>query len=376
MKSVSAIDPTDVAITLSTPNPDLTTILSSCAGMIVSPELLAQPSKMATTMDGTGPYNYDVNASIPGSTYTFHRKATYWNAAAYPFQNVIFKVITDFDTEFNAILSGELDLAVGTPGEIPSAKAAGLAYVEGSINFYAIDLRDREGTQVPALKSVLVRQALNYAIDRAAIIKTFFGSVGRPTDQLLDVHAAGYSASLNNSYPYDPAKAKQLLAQAGYPNGFTLPVLSTQGFELDQILQAVSGYWANIGVKVQDEIQPVGDWEDLLISNKYPAAIFPFSGIPPYTALDQSFGSSSPLNPFHTTNNALDSALSQAAVATSASAMAPSITSAQEILIDQAWYAGVGYDSVIWFYNPKVVTGIQMQEGESVPHFYNWKVPS
>jgi hypothetical protein len=154
-------------------------------------------------------------------------------------------------------------------------------------------------------------------------------------------------------------------------------VLSTQGFELDQILQAVSGDWAKIGVTVQDEIQPVSDWENLLISNKYPSAVFPFAGIPPYTALDQSFGSGSPLNPFHTTNSALDSALSQAAVATSASAMAPSITSAQETLTDQAWYAGVGYDAVIWFYNPKVVTGIQMQEGgEAVPHFYNWKVAS
>jgi peptide/nickel transport system substrate-binding protein len=376
VQSVAAVDPTDVTITLSTPNPDLTTILSSCAGMIVSPELLAQPSQMTNTMDGTGPYNYNASASTPGSIYTFKRKATYWNSAAYPFHTVVFKVITDFNTEFNAIRSGELDFAVGTPGEVSSATAAGLASVQGSVNFYAVDLRDREGTKVPALKSVLVRQALNYAIDRAAIIKTFFGSTGRPTDQLLNIHAAGYDAALNDSYPYDPTKAKQLLAEAGYPNGFTLPVLSTQGFELDQVLQAVSGYWAKIGVKVQDDVQQIGNWEVYLISNEYPSAIFPFSGLPPYTALAQSFGPDGPLDPFHSANAAIDSALSLASAAANPSAMAPSITSAQKTLINQAWYAGIGYDAVIWFYNPKVVTGIQMQQGESVPHFYDWKVPS
>jgi len=376
VQSVTAVDPADVTIMLSKPNPDLTTILSSCAGMIVSPELLAQSSQMTNTMDGTGPYKYDASASTPGSIYTFQRKATYWNAAAYPFHTVVYKIITDFNTEFDAIRSGELDFAVGTPGEMSSATAAGLAFVQGSINFYAVDLRDREGTKVPALNNVLVRQALNYAIDRTAIIKTFFGSIGRPTDQLLNVHAPGYDVALNDSYPYDPTKAKQLLAEAGYPNGFTLPVLSTQGFELDQILQAVGGYWAKIGVKVQDEVQQIGNWEVFLISNEYPSAIFPFSGLPPYTAFAQSFGPDGPLDPFHTVNPAVDSALSQAAAATSASTMAPFITSAQKVLLNQAWYAGVGYDAVIWFYNPKVVNGIQMQQGESVPHFYNWKVPS
>jgi peptide/nickel transport system substrate-binding protein len=66
MKSATVVSPTQLTIELNTPNPDLTTILSSCAGMIVSPKLLASPNDMATTMDGTGPYTYDTNNSISG----------------------------------------------------------------------------------------------------------------------------------------------------------------------------------------------------------------------------------------------------------------------------------------------------------------------
>lgn len=373
MQSVKAVNPTEVTITLRTPNPDLTTILSTCAGMIVSPKLLGTPTKMATTMDGTGPYDYDAGASIAGSSYTFHKKPTYWDSAKFPFKTVVFKVITDFNTAFNAIRSGQLDIAVGTPPEIPSAKASDLASVQGNINFYAVDLRDREGTLVPALKDVRVRQALNYAIDRDAIIKTFFEDLGRPTDQLLNPHAGGYDSGVDNTYPYNVQKAKDLLTAAGYPNGFTLPVLSTQGFQLDQILQAISGYWSKIGVKVQDEVEPVSSWETQLITNKYPAIIFPFSGLPGYTALDQSFGSASPLNPFHTANTALDADLATAASAPSQANRDTAIKSAQKTLLDQAWYAGVGYDDVIWFTNPKKVTGLQMQLNQSVPHFYNWQ---
>ena len=317
VQSVTTANPTQVTIKLRTPNPDLTNILSTCAGMIVSPKLIATPTQMATTMDGTGPYDYDGSASIAGSSYTFHKKATYWDSAKFPFKTVVFKVITDFNTMFNAIRSGQLDIAVGTPAEMASAKSSGLASVQGNINFYAIDLRDREGTLVPALKDVRVRQALNYAIDRDAIIKTFFEELGRSTDQLLNTHAAAYDPDVNDTYPYNPQKAKDLLKAAGYANGFTLPVLSTQGFQLDQIVQAISGYWSKIGVKIQDEVQPVSNWTTQLITNKYPAAIFPFSGLPDYTALNQPFGAASPLNPFHTTNAALDAALNTAASAPS-----------------------------------------------------------
>ena len=372
-KSITAVGTNQVTIALSSPNPDLANILSTCAGMIINPKLLAKPDDMANKMDGSGPYTYDNGASITGSTYVFHRKAKYWNASAYPFKKVTFRVIPDFNAAFNAIRSGQIDFAVGTPAEQPDAKSAGLGSVQGNINFFAIDLRDRQGTVVPALKDVRVRQALNYAIDRAAIIKTFFEGAGRPTDQMLSPDAKGYDTTLDASYAYDVNKAKDLLKQAGFANGFSISVLSTQSFQLDQVLQAVSGYWAKIGVKVKDDVQPVATWSTLLISNKYPAVIFPFFGLPQYTAMWQSFAEANPLNPFHTPNASLGVELGKAAIAPDESTRAPSITNAQKILIDQAWYAGVGYDTVIWFYNPKKVSAIKMQRSQSMPHFYDWQ---
>lgn len=372
VKAVTVVDPTDLTITLSRPNPDLPSILSSCAGMIVSPKLLATPADLATKMDGSGPYTYDAGNSITNSAYTFQHKNTYWNAAAYSYHTVTFKVISDFNAEYNALVSGQIDIAAGTPQELDTAKSAGMASVQGNINFYMVNLLDNAGTKVPALKDVRVRQALNYAIDRAAIVKTFWGATGRPTDQSLSNKAPGYDAALDSAYAYDPIKARSLLAAAGYKGGFTMPVLSTQAFQLDQVLQAVAGYWAKIGVTVQDNVKQIGDWSTAATTTAYPAVISPFTGIPPFTALAQRFSPVSPLNPFHTSDPAFLTALGQAGAATGSGGHA-ALTAASKQLIDQARYAGIGYDVVIWFYNPKKVTSIEMQQGEAVPHFYNWK---
>lgn len=94
-----------------------------------------------------------------------------------------------------------------------------------------------------------VRQALNYAVDKDAIIKNIFyglakpAGVDNPCREWMDIKA----------YPYDPAKAKQLLAEAGYPDGFkiTLKVFTTSpGAELPMIGEAVGMYWQAIGLKV------------------------------------------------------------------------------------------------------------------------------
>src|SRR5205085_20837 len=74
----------------------------------------------------------------------------------------------------------------------------------------------------PPLDDVRVRQALNYAVDRDAINKISAGGLGQPSSAILPKEHWACDAATQNMYPYDPEKAKKLLAEAGYPNGIDI----------------------------------------------------------------------------------------------------------------------------------------------------------
>src|SRR5206468_3077345 len=91
---------------------------------------------------------------------------------------------------------------------------------------------------VPALKDLLVRQALMYAVDREALTKSLALGLGEPTVQTFPSAMYPYSpdpAHASKNYAYNPEKAKQMLAQAGYPNGLDLKI-SIAAFTFDQSL--------------------------------------------------------------------------------------------------------------------------------------------
>jgi peptide/nickel transport system substrate-binding protein len=111
---------------------------------------------------------------------------------------------------------------------------------------------DPGGKLTPALGKTAVRQALGYAINRQAIAKALWGSYGSTSESPQAAGAPGYTAEANNYYTYNPGKAKQLLAQAGYPNGFSVTVLVSTGQpEMEQMTEAVASDWAKIGVKLK-----------------------------------------------------------------------------------------------------------------------------
>jgi peptide/nickel transport system substrate-binding protein len=105
---------------------------------------------------------------------------------------------------------------------------------------------DLKGSKVPALSSVLVRQAMNYAINRNALATAFGGT---PTDEIMTYE--GYDPTYANYYSYNPAKAKALLAAAGYKNGVTISTVVSYG-PLGSLgtplVQAVASQLAAVGI--------------------------------------------------------------------------------------------------------------------------------
>jgi peptide/nickel transport system substrate-binding protein len=137
---------------------------------------------------------------------------------------------------------------------------------------------DRGGSVVPALGDVRVRQALNYAIDREAIASSIYGEFGTPTSLYVPEGMEGYQEELQDTYPYDPEKAKELLAEAGYPDGFSFTLLVQPGVDAGDLLAAaISEQWAAIGVDVELKAPPTfADFNTDFYSNQYGANTLTF----------------------------------------------------------------------------------------------------
>jgi peptide/nickel transport system substrate-binding protein len=169
--------------------------------------------------------------------------------------------ITDPNTQLAALRTGQVDIVDGDPSIADAVAAAGLRILVSHARRNYFGFFDHSGAVNPALAHVGVRQALNYAIDRKAITRALFGKIGTPTSSPLPF-SGGDDPKYFDYYTYDPAKAKALLA-AGYPNGFTLKVLSIQGgigFKLDVVAQAVCKYLAAVDVKCDLHLVPIGDF--------------------------------------------------------------------------------------------------------------------
>ena len=207
---------------------------------------------------GTGPYTLaeEHKKGGPIKLKTADGVEKHWRITP-DYQNVNFLLVPEEATRVAMLKNGEADVAPISYDSIDTVKSSGLNVISipknwaPLIRFGGIVTTDpkRYDANNPWSKKE-VRQALNYAIDRTAIAKTIFKGEATPV---------GASMPLNvwsdiPAYPYDPAKAKQLLTQAGYPNGFQLPLrtfTANPGAELPTIGEAVALYWKAIGVDVK-----------------------------------------------------------------------------------------------------------------------------
>jgi peptide/nickel transport system substrate-binding protein len=251
IKSVQTPDATHVVIVLKEPDPGLLFSLTDVLGMMISPAALGNAKKLATTPDGIGPYTFDASASVTGTSWVYNRNPHYFGSPG-AFTQITETYYTSETAIVDALRSGQLDTAVIQSADNQTAIKADATLTTTPIDFdwQGILLLDRAGTVTPALKSPLVRQALNYAIDRSAMLAKIQGGAGQVTDQVFSPKGEAYQASLDDAYPYDPAKAKQLLAQAGYPHGFTLTMPDIPTIVSSAMAAALQSYYAAIGVKL------------------------------------------------------------------------------------------------------------------------------
>lgn len=114
---------------------------------------------------------------------------------------------------------------------------------------------------VPELKDRRVRQAINYGVDKEAIIEGITKGLGKPLGISVPLHIRGVDQSIE-PYPYDPEKARALLAEAGYPDGFDLNIYSPSGrYPMDkEVAQAVGEQLSKIGIRPKVHIMETGKY--------------------------------------------------------------------------------------------------------------------
>lgn len=268
----TAPDATTVEITLAQPNANLMVDFGTCAGFIVNPKSLEDPTSLKTTPAGSGPYLLDTKNSVDGQKWVMTRNPSYWSKDSYPFDTITLQLFSEVAAAANAGQSGQVQLIQTVDADTDTS---GLAHLSTSVDFRGLFIADAAGKLVKPLGDVRVRQAMQMAIDRDAIVKSIYPSTGELCYSTpFPSGSVGYSDSLASTFPYDPDRAKQLLTEAGYADGFTIKVMSdNSGLTY---VQAAAGYLKKIGITLQ--ITDVSaDFIKELHSAKWPVSVFNYT---------------------------------------------------------------------------------------------------
>jgi peptide/nickel transport system substrate-binding protein len=244
---VTATDAKTVVITWAAPQAAGQDYLTDGAGVIIGKSGVENPDSLATTPVGSGPYTLNTGATTKGSTYTFDKNDKAWNVSTFPFNSIAWKIIVDPQARANAVVSGQAAVAVLLGGDTVDLVKSRQSVVDNGGVVAGFPVFDKTGATNPAFGEVDARLALLYGIDRQAIV-TDLHPGARPTSQLFPEGVAGYDPALDTEYAYDPDKAKQLLASAGYPDGFSFDMMVLGQPDTDLI--AIQKQWQAIGVQM------------------------------------------------------------------------------------------------------------------------------
>lgn len=178
--------------------------------------------------------------------------------------------VADSASRLQALASGQADVGEGLSPDDVAQLGRGFKIEQRFVPAVTSITFRTVGVENSPLRDQRVRQALNYAVNREAIVQAFFGARGATTGQGASRFTLGYNPNVK-PYAYDPAKAKALLAEAGYAKGFPIKVEVFVGFGPNDaaIYQQVAADWQAIGLKVNLQQTPFANWLRKYLSGEW-----------------------------------------------------------------------------------------------------------
>lgn len=253
-KSVDIVDPLTVNFVTTSPTPLVPISLDHF--YIVPPKYSTDAGLEAFAIKPVGTGAYTMVEWVKDDHITLQAKPDYWGTKP-KIEKITFKPVPEATTRSAAIQAGQADIV----NQILVTDVAALKQRQGirvdqtaSARVMAVDL---DQANDPIMKNLKVRQALNYAVDKDAVNKSIYLGGGTVLQgQGLTAAYVGFNPELK-AYPYDPDKAKQLLTEAGYPNGFDMVITTPRGvYSGDyEMMQAVAGQLTKVGVRATVRLQ-------------------------------------------------------------------------------------------------------------------------
>ncbi len=221
---------------------------------------------IATNANGTGPYR--LKEWKRGVHIILEAKENYWKGAP-AIKTIVYRPIKEIATQISELLTGGIDIVRDIPpDQIPLVENSGIARISKAptlrVVYLVFDADGRAGKS--PVQNLKVRQAISHAIDVDTIIKTVMSGNATKTAAVLNPQHFGYDKSLENPYPYNPEKARQLLKEANFPFDQPLRLVTYTGSIQNPraLIEAVAGFLSKVGIKTNVNVYTdIGMWDRL-----------------------------------------------------------------------------------------------------------------
>ena len=264
LKTAEVVDEYTVNLITDEPYPLLMTYLDA---LYMVPKQYCTENDLTTISQnpvGTGAFKFV--SWVPNQEIKMESYEAYWGDAP-EVKQLDWQIVPEASTRVAALLAGDVDIAYNIP-------STSIAQIDAADGYTTVDSPMAMGLvmHLQALdpsaptSNVLVRQALNYAVNREALIAGVCQGLAEPLQgQMASEGVVGFNPNCN-PYTYDIEKAKALLAEAGYGDGFKLTLNAPQGrYPNDkEIAEAVAGMWRELGIDVEVKVWEWGTFLDAM----------------------------------------------------------------------------------------------------------------
>ena len=268
---IRVIDDYTVEIELVAPDATFTRKLAKVYTSIVGYEGIGENMEFITPV-GTGPFKYV--EYVPNQHLILERNPDYWQEGLPYLDSDVFRIMSDPNSRFAALQSGDIDL-IGVALQPEQ-------FIQLQAN---PDLRGTEGTATTEItmamnntrepfSNPLVRQAITHAIDKEAIVNGAFFGLGTIIGSHMSP-AEPYYVDLSNTYAYDPERARELLAEAGYADGFTIQFELPEPYNTERRTgEVIAQQLAQVGINAELSVVEWTTWINrILLGGDYDMTI-------------------------------------------------------------------------------------------------------
>lgn len=311
ISQITVVDNKTIKIELAKPFAPFLSILADRAGMMASPAAVKKYGQdFMSHPVGTGPFVF--KERVKGSAITLEKNPDYWQPGLPKANKVVYKIITDANVALMNLKSGQVDITNRFPfSEVKNfANDAKVIVVnEPGLGFRGLMFNVSKAP----FNSYEITKAIELLIDRQAIGKVVLNGVGTPGRTLFFPSSFAYNPEQDKPFTPDLAKAKELLAKAGKPNGFAFTLKTDSDPVFQQIGQMIQSMLKPAGIEVTLEKMEFGALLDQALKGNFEATFIGWSGRPdPDQNIFDWYVTGGSLNYMRYSNKELDSLLSAA----------------------------------------------------------------